>query len=165
MLNQQATLFDALYEEHAGRLYAYFSVAFGPDEADDLLQRLFLSVWNSMNRPGFLQPDHWRAWLFRAAVNLKNDVLRAGRRCRELPLEEYDQPVQRDDGEALAVQEAFSRLAPHEQDLLLWKNMGLSSAEMAEILGVSASAVRSRYQTAKKWFRKYLEECGVDCGG
>ena len=54
------------------------------------------------------------------------------------------------------------RLLPEDQELLLYKMIGMNSDETGNILGLSASAVRSRMQRARERFRALLEENGVE---
>ena len=91
--------FETIYLSHRPRLLKYFSLCFDPETAEDLCQQLFLKQWIYMlRRPGF-EPENWQAWLFRAAVNLKNNHIRM---VRLLPVpfglkENQDSPVM--DGE------------------------------------------------------------------
>ena len=63
--------------------------------------------------------------------------------------------------EGILVQMAFERLSQEERELLAMKNMGFSSGEIGMLLGITASAVRSRIAAAKEHFRNMLQDCGV----
>ena len=71
---EKETQFDAVYRELFGDVYAYFNICFGEQTAEDLAQEAFLRVWRAVDSGKI--PDNWRAWVFRCAVNLKNDFLR-----------------------------------------------------------------------------------------
>ncbi len=66
--------FDRVYAELFRDVFSYFNVCFGAEAAEDLAQEVFLRVWKTLD--GGKIPDSWRAWVFRCAVNLKNDFLR-----------------------------------------------------------------------------------------
>ncbi len=160
------TVFQTVYDRFAGRVFAYFSSGFGPDAAEDLTQQTFLNVWRYLCGWNHPEPDSWKAWIFHAARNVRNDFLRA-RLARPDPVP-YDDALDPDaDGpsadlvEQIAVRTAFRRLRPEDQDLLLYRANGLNSKEIGSILGRSASAVRSRMQQARDRFRAELADCGV----
>ena len=53
-------------------------------------------------------------------------------------------------------------LAPTDREVLTLKQLGFSSEETGELLGISASAARSRLQKAKAHFQAALSERGVE---
>lgn len=76
MMTNREQLFEAIYLSFQPSLYRYFATCFNADTAEDLCQQLFLKLWlYQVQNPDFT-PKNWRAWLFRAAVNLKNDQIR-----------------------------------------------------------------------------------------
>lgn len=158
--------FDILFKEHFSKIYAYFSVCFGKESAEDLSQQVFLKLWNQLIQPNFTQPDSWKAWLFSVAVNVKNDFLR--QKYRHGDNLEYDdmQDVPHDQNEeallkSIQINQALVNLKMEEKELLLLKHNGFTSAEIGRLLGLSDSAVRSRYSTAKKHFKQRLQEGGI----
>ena len=160
--------FEAIYLSFQPQLYRYFAACFNSDDAEDLCQQLFMKLWlYQLQNPNFV-PNNWRAWLFRAAVNLKNDHIRL---LKCLPqtfelIENEDSPADPfllPDGceahvEQLAVRQALFALKDRDRDLILLKYMGFSSREIGTMLNLSASAVRSRSVTAKEHFAKQLRK-------
>ncbi len=137
--------------------------------AEDLTQQLFLKQWTyQIAHPHFI-PQNWRAWLFKGAINLKNDTIRW---MRYLPsfynLEDssFSSSICIDDTkehlQKLTVRKALFQLKERERDLLLLKYMGFDSEEIGKMLHISASAVRSRTATAKKHFEKLLQTLESD---
>ncbi|MDD4796372.1 MAG: RNA polymerase sigma factor [Eubacteriales bacterium] len=159
-MNSQS-VFDAAYDAHAPRVYAYFTLCLGADAAADLTQQTFMQLWAHLRREP--PPDNLRAWVFRIAVNVKNDWLRRKQRTPALVSLDDRQRAAPDDElvTALAVRTAFARLSAAQRDVLLLKQMGLTSDEIGRAIHLSASAVRSRMAAAKKQFRRELEDCGV----
>jgi RNA polymerase sigma-70 factor (ECF subfamily) len=159
--------FNEIYAQWAGKVFAYFSVGFGPDNAEDLAQQTFLNVWKYLNGYRFVEPDSWRAWIFHTARNVRNDFLRS--RMGQPTMVEFDETLEVDDGkppddlmESICVKTAWRRLRQEDQDLLMYKEMGLTSSEVGDLLDLSGSAVRSRMQHARERFRQALEDCGVN---
>lgn len=158
-------LFDKLYNDFSKRVYAYHSACVGSDNAADLTQQTFLNLWRYINGI-HTEPDSYQAWIFRIAVNAKNDFLRKKKR-NPLPLEyneELDNECQQDDymTETLMVKTALSRLTDSQREVLLLNNMGLDSGETGKALNLSASATRSRLVKARCEFKKHLQNCGVN---
>ncbi len=161
-------LFDGLYEQYFPRVYAYFSLCFGSDAAEDLAQATFLKLWGFLRQPGRKLPDHFQAWIFRVAVNVKNDYLRKKQRSpQQVEYEEAGRgqilEMEHRTVESLSVEMAFSRLRPGERELLLFKQAGLTSEELGKIYEISPSAVRSRLSAARTHFKSVLREYGVMC--
>lgn len=152
--------FDAVYAELFDDVYAYFNLCFGAQAAEDLAQEVFLRVWKAVD--GGKIPDNWRAWVFRCAVNLKNDFLRrkyAENNVQEQTiLESAPAPTQTDDPKRLAVGQALAALSAEARELLTLKSFGFTSEEIGGLLGISASAVRTRLQKAKQNFAENLQK-------
>ncbi len=165
-INEQT--FESIYLSFQPSLYRYFATCFNGDDAEDLCQQLFLKLWlYQVKNPNFV-PKNWRAWLFRAAVNLKNDHIRL---LKALPqtfelIENEDSPTDPSllpDGtdthvDQLCVRQALFALKERDRDLILLKYMGFSSGEIGTMLNLSASAVRSRSITARERFAKQLKK-------
>ena len=95
-----------------------------------------------------------RAWLFGIARNAALDELRRRKRSAELAVEPAgDEAVP--EGEAQAAERratvhvALASLEPRERELIALKfHAGLSNAEIADVLGVSASNAGTRVHRA-----------------
>ena len=156
--------FDRVYAELFRDVYAYFNVCFGAETAEDLAQEAFLRVWKAVDSGKI--PDNWRAWVFRCAVNLKNDFLRqkyAGEKSQTAAEQvlSTQEASPAPDGAQLSIQCALARLPAADRELLTLKSFGFTSEEIGEFLKISASAVRTRLQKAKQSFKMNLEKEGV----
>lgn len=159
MITQQEKnkTFESVYDALISDIYAYFNICFGAEAAEDLTQEIFLRVWRAIDAEK--SPDNWRAWAFRCAVNLKNDYLRRAYLARgaQEHLVKNAEPSASDDMQSLSVRLAFDALDRDTRELLTLKNFGFKSEEIGALLGVSASAVRTRLQKAKRVFAEKLE--------
>jgi RNA polymerase sigma-70 factor (ECF subfamily) len=158
----------ALYEQHAGPLFAYALRLTGGDRgrSEDIVQETLLRAWR---HPQALDPERGpvRSWLFTVARNVAVDAHRA-RKAR--PTEVGDEalavvPAVDEIEQALdrwLIADALSTLSvEHRAVLVETYYRGRSVAEAAATLGVPAGTVKSRTFYALRALRLALEERGV----
>jgi RNA polymerase sigma-70 factor (ECF subfamily) len=145
------TAFAALYEQYVGRVYRFVRVRCGSsDEAADLTQQVFLKVAEAL--PRYRERGlPFAAWLFRITRNAAID--RARRHRPTVPWEALSDVLAPDEVEGYILErEARAELAsliadlsPDERELLSLRfAAGLSSREIAAVVGASDSAVKKR---------------------
>jgi len=147
-INTEPPSFDALYRECAGDVFAYaMTLLRDRPAAEDVTMAAFERAYRK-RRSFDRNRGNERAWLFTIARNAALDELR--RRKRTAPLigdpadiaaaVREDDPIQR-----AAVREALAGLEPRDRELVALKFIaGLSNAEIADVLGVSASNAGTR---------------------
>ena len=138
------------------------------EEARDVVQVTFFKVWE--NRRKFDERWSPNTWIYRIASNLAIDHLRS-RRSRERSCEPVRQHLrqvadagsQRDlahlqHGEVSAIfRELAAGLSEKQRMVFLLREMeGLSSPEVAGILGCRESTVRNHLFNARKYLRREL---------
>jgi RNA polymerase sigma factor (sigma-70 family) len=146
-LNTDPPTFDALYRDNAADVFAYvMTLLRDRPAAEDATMAAFERAYR--RRESFdPRRGSRRAWLFGIARNAALDELR--RRKRTAPLigeladeraGEQDDPLQR-----AAVRAAVAGLEPRERELVTLKFIaGLSNAEIAEVIGTSATNAGTR---------------------
>jgi RNA polymerase sigma-70 factor (ECF subfamily) len=160
-----AEAFEMLYASYKGRIYTFLlRMVADPELADDIAQDVFTKVYPLL--PG-LQHDHRvLPWLYRVANNAAIDQIRRRRRFAWLRMSSLDgtheEPQTVDDhgrvGEQQHVQRVLRELPPENASALLLHALeGYSYKEIADIQGVSMTAVRSRIARARQGFRKGYE--------
>jgi RNA polymerase sigma-70 factor (ECF subfamily) len=123
--------------------------------AEDAAQDAFFSAWRSMGR--FRGDAQFSTWLYRIATNqCLRDIRRRPPQTAQLP---EDLPAgeggaphsQLEAAEGVAgVSAAVARLSPEQRIALLLREIeGLSYDQIAEVLGVSMAAVKSRIYHAR----------------
>ncbi len=161
-------LFNNLYSSYSDSIFAYFKICTGTDNAADLTQQTFLKVWDYIYKNTY-NFNNSRAWIFKIAVNVKNDWLRY--KYTHPSTVDLDKVVKADENFladrdiSISVQDALSALEIDTRELLVLRGAGLDSFELSKIYNISASAVRSRIAAAKKVFVEKLKEIGVDIDG
>ena len=129
----------------------------GTDE-EDLVQDVLERAWTS--RTSYHEESRLSTWLHSIMVNRATDL---GRRSAAAPVAEVDPDFDalaidiRDPasvveraGDAAALREALSRLAPDDRTVLVLRDgEDLSAAEVAEIMGTTTDAAHKRLQRGR----------------
>ncbi len=152
-----------LIARHGPRLRALAWRLLGDAEAEDVVQEVFLRLWE---RPVAWDPRKGRlaAWLARLAANAAIDRLRRRQRREETELPETlpdgrtgpeDAALQND--LAARVRAAVQRLPERQRlALTLSHDLGHGNAEIAAIMDISVEAVESLLARARRTLRRTL---------
>lgn len=174
----QKKAFLALVEHYQGRIYTFASrMCRDIEDARDVLQETFLAAYRALK--DFRGEGKLSTWLFRIASNACRKIRRKGKfePERELSLEEFlplaegtrkpEIPDWSQNPEALLLKEELQKTLeegiaqlpePYRIVLLLRDLEGFSAEEVAEILGLSVPAVKSRLHRARLFLRERLSE-------
>ena len=123
-------------------------------DAEDVVQEVVLACLQ--NEPRCDRPEQLRAWLMTATANKCKNLLRSGWRKRTLPLEDvHASPDHRD--EVIEVRAALAGLPPNLRGVVhLYYFEEMSVRQIAGLLQLSETAVRSRLFQARKKLKKLL---------
>ncbi len=154
---------EMLYEEYQRPILAHLTRLVGDREtAEDLSQETFIKAMRAWE--GRDPTASVAAWLYRIATNTAYDHLRRRRRIRFTPLIDTDQPPTGEHSmesrldEREPVQNALAQLpAMYRLPLLLHSCEGHSTQEIADALGCSNSAVKTRLFRARDRFRQVYQ--------
>lgn len=122
--------------------------------ADDVLQDVFLRYVRSA--PLFLDEEHRKAWLLRVTVNCCNSLMGSAWRRHTVPMDENmgARPKEQSD-----LWDTLQSLSPTLRTVIhLFYYEDRSVRDIAEILGISESAVKVRLHRARNKLRDLLEE-------
>ena len=136
---------EALVARHAQAVYRLAYARTGSrEDAEDVTQETFLRLVRTA--PEFADEDHCRAWLLRVAMNCAGDLFRSAWRRHTRPLEEAEQVPAPEEGGVLEAVLALPER--YRAPVHLFYYEGLSTAEIAAVLGKSEGAVRKPHMTA-----------------
>ena len=150
--------FRRLYEAHYTTLLAYAARRWpDPSEAHDIVADTFLVLWRRLDEAP--NDDEILLWLYGVIRRVLANRHRARERRARLAerFEQVSRELPEVEGlaatraEARAVIEAVLKLSEHERDVLLlaaWE--GLSTRELAVVLGCSENAASLRLHRARK---------------
>ena len=151
---------ELLYEEYQRPILTYLTRLVSDREtAEDLCQETFIKAMRGW--AGRDPTASVAAWIYRIATNTAYDHLRRRRRIRFTSLIDTDQPsyaehsmeAQLEEGEP--VQHALAQLpAMYRLPLVLHSFEGRGTQEIADTLGCSNSAVKTRLFRARARFRE-----------
>ena len=138
------------------------------EEARDIVQLAFLRIWDSADR----YDPRWspNTWIYRITTNLAIDALRSrrGREARMTIGAEFDHQLtdrrwatdfaRLEETEVQSIfQELAADLSERQRAVFLLREVeGLSSAEVADVLGCRESTVRNHLFNARKQLRREL---------
>src|SRR5947209_15419161 len=159
--------FERIYRRHAVDVYRYaYAVLHNQADAEDVTQTTFMNAYRALERGE--QPRTPHNWLIAIAHNVCRQRFRqAARRPAEVAwdddiadkLVEQNAPVSGED-----VRRALSHLAFNQRAALVMRELeGRSYAEIAEVLGLSISAVETLIFRARRALREQLEGA-LTCG-
>jgi RNA polymerase sigma factor (sigma-70 family) len=160
--------FERLYRRHVGDVYHYaLAVLHNPADAEDVTQTTFMNAYRAYERGE--RPHTAHNWLIAIAHNVCRQRFRqAMRRPSEVALEEEDVAdrlvVDEDTPTSEDIRRALRHLAFNQRAALVMRELeGRSYAEIAEVLGLSVSAVETLIFRARRALREQLEG-SLTCG-
>jgi len=155
--------FEALYREHAARLYTLACrMAGSPDDGEDLLQEIFLQAYRRL--ASFKGDSSIGTWLYRLALNHCLDYVRSRRaKMNKLtetldaetsfePTARRDTPIARMD-----LERAVERLPEGCREAFVLHDVeGFDHKEVAELLGIAEGTSKSQVFKARMKLRGFL---------
>jgi RNA polymerase sigma-70 factor, ECF subfamily len=161
---------EAMTEQLRREIRAYVRKKVGdPSSADDLTQETLLRVQRALIKG--TKPEHFRGWIFQIARNAIIDWTKERRRFVELEEEEKigesvsPKETESIDSEfrqglfAYAAKVIEGMPAEDREALTLTELDGFNREELANHLGISVSAAKSRVVRARAKLRKAIEDC------
>jgi RNA polymerase sigma-70 factor (ECF subfamily) len=159
--------FERIYRRHVGDVYRYaLAVMRNTADAEDVTQTTFLNAYRAYVEKGS-RPEKPQNWLIAIAHNVCRQRFRqSARRPAEVSFEDDIADAIPDDeapsGED--IRRALSHVAFNQRAALVMRELeGRSYAEIAEILGLSTSAVETLIFRARRALREQLEG-SLTCG-
>lgn len=134
---------EELYSSHAPRLLQFLARMVGSAEAADLLQDVFVRALRSKAMPA--ETSQQTNWLFRVATNLAIDHLRRRQRWTKVAAVLRFRSESAPDGNEERVRAALLEIPANQAAALVLRLCeGLSRGEVADVLGISEAALKSR---------------------
>jgi RNA polymerase sigma factor (sigma-70 family) len=154
--------FERLYERHVRDVYRYAAGMLGTRaDAEDVTQTTFLNAYRAFTSG--TRPEKPQSWLIAIAHNVCRQRFRqAQRRPREVAFDERIGEGATDEVTAPTAEDlrrALSELPPNQRAAVVMRELeGCSYAEIADVLGISISALETLLFRARRALREQLEE-------
>ena len=152
---------DDLYRAHVAEVYRYaFAVLGNHADAEDVTQTTFLNAYRALEQG--VKPRKPSNWLLTIASNaIKQRFRQEQSRPRQVELDERIAHAEADEDENPSVGElltALSKIPPQQRQAIVLREFeGRSYGEIAEILGVTTSALETLLFRARRSLAEELE--------
>ncbi len=176
--SQNEEAFTELVNRYSEKVYRLaYRITANPDDAEEVLQEVFIILVEKLGT--FRQESRFSTWLYRVAANASYMYLRGGKKDKQSQVSIDDYKPYNDHGVLEGVQEKDwseipeYKLLNHEGTQLIEKAInelpeeykivfhmkdveGMTSKEIAKVLGLSLPAVKSRVLRARLFLRDKL---------
>jgi RNA polymerase sigma-70 factor (ECF subfamily) len=134
------------------------------EDAKDAAQQVFLRLHRSLHQLDANR--HFGSWLYRITVNVCRDMLRVRARRPVVPLEEAGhcamaggtEDAMRRDEQMRLIYAALATLPERERAAIVLRDIeGISTSEVARILGSSEATVRSQISNGRVKIRRFID--------
>ncbi len=165
-LESTAQDFESVFREHWVQIYnVIFRIVSDKSEAEDLALETF---WKLYRKPPPSR-ENLPGWLYRVAVNLGFNALRANKRrtryeeeAGSLSFESHQESIPEDEFELAErrreVQSVLVRMKPRSAKILVLRYSGLSYKEIAAVLKIKQSSVGNLLARAETEFEKFFRQ-------
>jgi RNA polymerase sigma factor (sigma-70 family) len=152
---------DDLYRKHRGEIYRYALAVLGNHaDAEDVTQTTFLNAYRSLEQG--VRPRKPSNWLLTIASNtIKQRFRQEQTRPRQVEFDERTAEAGAEEDEGPSVGEllvALSKIPPQQRQAIVLREFeGRSYAEIAEILGVTTTALETLLFRARRSLAEEIE--------
>lgn len=142
--------FEKVYSEKEHAVESFFAKRVPYSDVDDLTQQTFMKLWAYMSSSHNVRS--YKSLIFTIAKSVLVDYYR--KKGSYISLEESAENLSSlysfDFEDAVIMRSLLATLSPEDKVLIDLRAQGFSSGEIGKMLGISASAVRSRLQNIRK---------------
>lgn len=149
----------ALYQDSL--FAAAFNICQNAQDAEDVIQDTFVQYYTTKKE--FENEQHIRAWLIRVAINKAKNVTRTFWRRNKISIEDYMETLTFETPESADLFETVMQLPEKYRIVIhLYYYEDYAVSEIADILKLSESNVKTRLSRGRAMLRKELEGEWVD---
>jgi len=164
-MEEKQVFFNSLVSRYSETLYWHVrSIVGSHDDADDLMQEIFLKAWKAL--PDFRGGSEIFTWLWRIATNESINFLRRAKVRAALSFTSIDSDTERlvdsesyfnPDAALSKLQKAIAALPPKQRSVFTMRYFEeLSYEEISSITGTSVGALKASYHHAFEKVKQYL---------
>jgi RNA polymerase sigma-70 factor, ECF subfamily len=162
--------FDSIFTLHQRRVLTTSWRLLGRlEDAEDAAQEVFVRLFRSLHR--FDTNRELTPWLYRMTVNVCHDLRRKRERLQALSIDQiFHDIMSPSDAEdeiyhseqRRLIEQSLTTLTEKERSVIVLRDLeGLSTGEVARILGSSETTVRSQVSVARVKIKRFLDRKGI----
>jgi len=168
--------YTEIYNKYSPRILRYLNCTFSIEDSEDLLQEIFIKVYNSLN--SFRKDASLNTWIYRIATNTVIDRLKSkkhefNKAQNELSsvqiqydnsyfVSTFDAEIEKDEMYDCIRQFICELTEKNRNVFLLNQYESLSNLEIAEILQITVGSVKIRLHRAKETLKAALKKnCNI----
>ena len=155
--NKDPDAFDRLMRTQLQKMYRIaISMLQNEEDAADAIQETVLKCWQKIGQ--VRNDEYFETWLTRILINQCNDILRAGKKI--IYVEDMPEIIHEDNYFTNEWKEVLSSLNEKYRVVMeLYYVDGFSTKEIAGMLHITNTNVRSRMVRGRKQLEQILDEC------
>lgn len=159
-MNEETTNFTAIYYRHVDTVYRVcFMLLKNRSDTEDAVQTVFTKLLQSNKT--FVDVEHEKAWLIRTAQNHCKNVLRHWWRRKKITTDELPENGSIHSDHLKDVWKLVLELpAKYKTVVYLYYYEGYKTYEIASLLDIKESTVRSQLHKARKLLKIHMEREG-----
>lgn len=153
---QDKDAFMILYNTVYKDLYrfVYYSLQ-NKHDAEDVVSETVLAAYETIGK--LKNPEAFKSWIFRIAINKCNQKIRHYMK-RETTLTEEMESVSSNVNLSMDIEEALLSISLEERQIVVLHTLwGYKGEEIAEMMGLKHSTVRSKYSRALEKLKQKLQ--------
>ncbi len=156
MKNSRTELFETIYHQHKPMvLQMCLGFIKGDDDiANDLLQEIFISVWNNLEK--FKGASTYKTWIYRITVNTCLQYIKKEKKERTYPISEIENKISVANNENIVnpniqrLYKAIGQLKKIDRLIIIMVLENQDYDSISEIVGIKPSNVRVKIHRIKK---------------
>ena len=158
--NKDPDAFDRLMKTQLQKMYRIaISMLQNEEDAEDAIQETVLKCWQKIGQ--VRNDEYFENWLTRILINQCNDILRAGKKI--IYVEDMPEIIHEDNYFTNEWKGVLSSLNEKYRVVMeLYYVDGFSTKEIAGMLHITNTNVRSRMVRGRKQLEQLLNECQFD---
>lgn len=155
--NKDSDAFDRLMRTQLQKMYRIaISMLQNEEDAADAIQETVFKCWQKIGQ--VRNDEYFETWLTRILINQCNDILRAGKKI--IYVEDMPEIIHEDNYFTNEWKEVLSSLNEKYRVVMeLYYVDGFSTKEIAGMLHITNTNVRSRMVRGRKQLEQILDEC------
>jgi len=168
---QQELAFNAIVKNYSEKLYWHVrSFVCSHEDTDDLLQEIFIKVWNAL--PTFRRDSQLYTWLWRIATNeslnfLKRKKIRAALTFQSLDAQLMsaidNDPYFNGDNAQRALSKAIAKLPDKQKAVFILRYYeDMKYEDISELLDTSVGALKASYHLASEKVKEELKNFSIE---